>query len=1055
MSVYQLKTFSDLVTAIREECGIQSSDTTAINRIKRDLNIIYQEVVGKKRWGWLSGQAELQVPAVLYAGTVAVTNGSASVTFTVAPGPSKKGYLFAIDGWNEIFTIESHTAGSTTAKLATEWTGSTNTAASYKVWTDKLPLPTSCKDVTMVWHDHYSNPLDDLGRQEFIRQRQQSFRAEGKPSKYFVSDYVDPQQNSSIDSLPAISTRASAGVVKTVVFASGLPATIVTKVSAGEPVQWRFSKADHPSYNGDFTISTIGTTSVQNDTLTYVAPMEYQESATADSNLTIQAIDAAQEEAKHRELYIWPAINTSRVNLHVDYEREALPLENDSDEPIIPYSDRVVLLYGGLSRTWSRLRNPEEAARNLALYNDKWGTMAGKLQETLDKPKLMPSRSYLGAKRSTTRSGQGQFAPPSGGSSGAQSVSGSPSTVATFNEAGELEGSSTISTTELSYLNGASSNIQTQIDAATAAHSAHLADTADAHDASAISVLDTDTLYAASDVEAALAEVMTGLNTHVADSADAHDASAVSVEDTGALYAATEVEAALAEVMTAHNDHVADSSGAHAASAVSFTPTGSIAATDAQAALEELDTEKVAKSGDTMTGSLVIEEGTPSPFTYGPERHFGINTKDTGGEDALVIRTEESGTTVETILATWTAANSAYFVTNTSSNMIAGSNAKNHLWLKPDGHHQIYSTESTAAGAAAPNADNGAVLSIFHNDGTDTHLLKGLSDDDTVKFSIDKDGTATFNGVTSNLTGDVTGNADTATTAGNVTGTVAVTNGGTGLTTATTGDIIYASAANTLAKLGIGSAGQVLKVSGGIPAWQGASASLAVASKTTTYTATSSDDVITVDGSGGAWTLTLPAAASNTGKVFYIKRTDNTPANAVTIDGNASETIDGSTTYPLYTQNESVVIVSDGTNWQVIDHKTITAWTSYTPASYQGLGTPSNVSFFWRRNGQNCEVLGRAQAGTVTAVEARIDYPTGVTSNSTVVPATRNIGMLTRNQVNASSYYALAGSGLAYFMIGLQDVSRSGQNAANGATCFNSSDIFTVQLSVPVTNWKE
>jgi len=37
--------------------------------------------------------------------------------------------------------------------------------------------------------------------------------------------------------------------------------------------------------------------------------------------------------------------------------------------------------------------------------------------------------------------------------------------------------------------------------------------------------------------------------------------------------------------------------------------------------------------------------------------------------------------------------------------------------------------------------------------------------------------------------------------------------------TTTTGDIIYASAANTPARLGIGSANQVLTVSGGIPSW--------------------------------------------------------------------------------------------------------------------------------------------------------------------------------------------------------------------------------------------
>jgi hypothetical protein len=43
--------------------------------------------------------------------------------------------------------------------------------------------------------------------------------------------------------------------------------------------------------------------------------------------------------------------------------------------------------------------------------------------------------------------------------------------------------------------------------------------------------------------------------------------------------------------------------------------------------------------------------------------------------------------------------------------------------------------------------------------------------------------------------------------------------------TTTTGDIIYASAANTPARLGIGSTDQVLKVSGGIPAWGAAGSS--------------------------------------------------------------------------------------------------------------------------------------------------------------------------------------------------------------------------------------
>lgn len=49
--------------------------------------------------------------------------------------------------------------------------------------------------------------------------------------------------------------------------------------------------------------------------------------------------------------------------------------------------------------------------------------------------------------------------------------------------------------------------------------------------------------------------------------------------------------------------------------------------------------------------------------------------------------------------------------------------------------------------------------------------------------------------------------------------TVPCGKGGTGITTYTTGDILYASASNTLSRLGKGSNGQVLKMSNGAPAW--------------------------------------------------------------------------------------------------------------------------------------------------------------------------------------------------------------------------------------------
>ncbi len=52
----------------------------------------------------------------------------------------------------------------------------------------------------------------------------------------------------------------------------------------------------------------------------------------------------------------------------------------------------------------------------------------------------------------------------------------------------------------------------------------------------------------------------------------------------------------------------------HPASAISNTPAGTIVATNVQTALDELDAEKVAKSGDTMTGGLQI--GTTNKVAF-------------------------------------------------------------------------------------------------------------------------------------------------------------------------------------------------------------------------------------------------------------------------------------------------------------------------------------------------------------------------------------------------------------------------------------------------------
>lgn len=67
--------------------------------------------------------------------------------------------------------------------------------------------------------------------------------------------------------------------------------------------------------------------------------------------------------------------------------------------------------------------------------------------------------------------------------------------------------------------------------------------------------------------------------------------------------------------------------------------------------------------------------------------------------------------------------------------------------------------------------------------------------------------------------------------------------------TTTTGDLIYAASANTPARLGIGSTGQVLSVSGGIPAW----ATVAAGSMTLLSTTALSGSSITLSSISGSY----------------------------------------------------------------------------------------------------------------------------------------------------------------------------------------------------------
>jgi hypothetical protein len=186
--------------------------------------------------------------------------------------------------------------------------------------------------------------------------------------------------------------------------------------------------------------------------------------------------------------------------------------------------------------------------------------------------------------------------------------------------------------------------------------------------------------------------------------------------------------------------------------------------------------------------------------------------------------------------------------------------------------------------------------------------------------------------------------------------------------TTTTGDIIYASAANTPARLGIGSSGQVLAVSSGVPAWTTAS-------------------------SGG---MTLLSTTSLSGATVTISSIDQTYKSLVAIIyGVTNATANG---FFKLRPNASAVISTwigvdlSGANTQATQAAQL-GEIYLSPPSSQITRTDSGNSFYVRidnyastTNFKPLTVLGNClpQAGGVAANTGAVNFAGGLHTNSAI-----------------------------------------------------------------------
>lgn len=294
--------------------------------------------------------------------------------------------------------------------------------------------------------------------------------------------------------------------------------------------------------------------------------------------------------------------------------------------------------------------------------------------------------------------------------------------------------------------------------------------------------------------------------------------------------------------------------------------------------------------------------------------------------------------------------------------------------------------------------------------------------------------------------------------AGSITGTVPIANGGTGQTTAgaafnalspitTTGDLIVGNGTNSATRLGVGSTGQVLTVSGGTATWATPSTGAGTITRTD-FTATAGQTVFSVTytvglidvyrngiklgqadftaTNGTSFTLATGAAAGDLiqAEVFSSLNIYST-ITSETFNGTGSQTVFTMSAVPANTASLLVAIsgvVQDPTTYSVSSN---TLTFSTAPPSGSG-----NISVRY---------LGVASVGTVGSFSAGTTgfTPSSATTGAVTLAGTLNVANGGTGQTSLTANNVLLGNGTS----GVQVVapSTTGNVLTSNGTTWTSS----------------
>jgi len=239
--------------------------------------------------------------------------------------------------------------------------------------------------------------------------------------------------------------------------------------------------------------------------------------------------------------------------------------------------------------------------------------------------------------------------------------------------------------------------------------------------------------------------------------------------------------------------------------------------------------------------------------------------------------------------------------------------------------------------------------------------------------------------------------------------------------------------------------------------------------KSANYSVVSSDDraLIRMSASGASRTVNLPSTSSvGTGFTVSIIKTDRT-SNAVTIDGNGSETINGETTIKLENWQDSVTLWTNGSNWWAVYHNSKNVRVLEKSSNYT-MGLQDNGKVIACNSGitVSLDAAGTLEAGwhcdVVSVSGTTTINPNGSQTINGETTLTLEEGSFARIFCNGSKFYAstrfATGKGADIASAGTMTLGQdgdyfdvTGSTTINGINAWRNGHMFTLHFDSALT----